>query len=497
MAQVIRTRLTFQGLIYLILLCLIFLGAIMQRVNPLLLLTGLLVGPLVLSWRSVRRSLSFVQAHRKFPKEIAAGDLLVVELAAKNVGRRPCWAIRFEDQVRRLGEPVEGAPGQEVLRPEVLFSRVLGRRTEQGAFRGRLMQRGRYELGPLRATTEFPLGLIRGGKQVAGRETLLVLPRLGTLNRKWSELHREAEVGSMQTHQKHGAHEGEFFGLREWRTGDSVRWIHWRTTAKKGRLSVRQFEQPRNQDFALLVDLYRPPKPTLKDLDQVELAVSFAATVVADLFRGGGSHLLFALGGKETWMCNGPVATALVRDLMERLSLVESTSNEHRVDQLLLDAYSGIRPNMSVLLVSTRKLQLTDAARFSALWKDPVKSALASRTVCLTTSSPLFHEYFEPSTPSGTATLTASTLQTPSVAASKDSRTNGSASSNGSAFTSATSSATSGNETEQPVKGLTHRADQINDAVTTKPDAMSSKQAKGVEPATKSEAVVTNALHSS
>lgn len=403
MAQSVHSRLTLYGWAYLVGPLLIFLGAIIQRINPLVLLTGLLVGPLILSWRGVRRILNAVKATRHFPREIAAGDLLVVEVHARNLSRSPCWALRLQDEVRRVsGADLPASQGDrrtahaEPLRPELLISWIGGKQHEHGSYRGQLMERGRYELGPLRATTVFPLGFVLGTRELAGKETLLVLPRLGSLAQRWTELHREAEVGGSQTHLRHGAHEGEFFGLRDWRNGDSVRWIHWRTSAKRGRLSVKQFAQPQNQDFALLLDLWRPAHPTPADWQHVELAISFAATIIASLFRGGGSHLCFAMHGAQNHLTQGPVATALVKDLMERLSLAEPVQENGGLGKLLHQAFGQIRSNMTVLLVSSRSIDLHDRQQFGSLWAETAKANLAARTRFVSTASPDFAEYFVP-----------------------------------------------------------------------------------------------------
>src|SRR5262249_46573352 len=82
-----------------------------------------------------------------------------------------------------------------------------------------------------------------------------------------------------------GLFDDEFHHIREFRAGDNPRAIHWRTTARSGELMVREYHQSRDHDWVLLVELWQPPHPTSADLDRVELAVSFAATVAYDHLR--------------------------------------------------------------------------------------------------------------------------------------------------------------------------------------------------------------------
>ena len=71
----------------------------------------------------------------------------------------------------------------------------------------------------------------------------------------------------------------DFFALRRWRSGDSRKNIHWRSTAKQRFPIVKQFVERNNRDFALVLDLFaddnRPQ--TAQDCETV---LSFAATTL-------------------------------------------------------------------------------------------------------------------------------------------------------------------------------------------------------------------------
>ena len=95
----------------------------------------------------------------------------------------------------------------------------------------------------------------------------------------WNVQHAE-DVEGWQGGRQPTRASGDFFGVREWQAGDSVRWIHWRGTARHGQLMVRQFEKHRRRDIVLLLDLWQPSQPDEEHLENVELAVCFAAMVV-------------------------------------------------------------------------------------------------------------------------------------------------------------------------------------------------------------------------
>lgn len=381
-----------EGWFYLFLPAFVLTGALLREINLLVLLAGMLAGPLVLSWRLVIVALRGLDLKRNLPRGACAGDLLVVDLELSNHRRRgSSWAVVVTDEIQRLTaterpEPVQGS---------VVFARVGAGQSVTAAYRGRLPRRGRYRFGPAKISTRFPLGLIRGTITADLVETVIIYPRLGRLERGWLDLHRDAVMGSRRTQRKHGLLEGEFHGLRDWRRGDSRRWIHWRTSARRGNLTVRQFEQPRNQDLVLVVELWQPPRPTQTQRDAVELAVSFVASVVVDACRRGGSHLALAVGGQGRQIVTGAASVALQMEALETLAVAEASA-EDRLPELLDAAYAEARQGVQMVVISTRTVDLTDAERFSGLHRDSARARVVGWPLCIDTSVNELDRYFRP-----------------------------------------------------------------------------------------------------
>ena len=279
-----RTTICTEGWYYLVVLGFVLGGALMRNMNLLLVLFGMMASPLVLNWRLVRATLARLEVRRKLPKSVSAGDLLVVELEAVNPRPRlASWAIAAEDCIQREGHGDSTAP----IVGSVLFPHVPAGHSRKESYRGRLTQRGRYRFGPLRVSTRFPFGLVRTTTTLDQPQTLLVYPRLGRLTRRWQRLHRSADMGASHVQRRQGLLEGDFYGLRDWRSGDSRRWIHWRTSARRQTPAVRQFEQRRNQDLALIVELWQPDRPDARQqpstLPKITVPVSrkFGSNVIS------------------------------------------------------------------------------------------------------------------------------------------------------------------------------------------------------------------------
>lgn len=372
------TTLTHVGWQYLLIFALVFGGAMVNDVNLLLILSSMLAGPLLLSRHLAMFTLRDLVVQRRLPRAICAGDLLVVHLAISNTRRRVgSWILVLEEPIRRLsgGRKTKGggtdrqstaiptrsqpAPRAAVSEASVLFPYVPARHTCKGDYRGRLTQRGRYQIGPMRVSTRFPFGLFRYSMHCSTSATLTVLPRLGRLTHSWQALRHESFAGNDRREHRPGI-DGDFYGLRPWQRGDSRRWIHWRTSARTGGVMVRQFEQPHSRDAAIVLDLWQPAAPDAQHAENVELAVSFAATLAAELCRKGNSDVFLVAADPEPRVTGGPGSAALLQDLMERLAVVEAQAGD-RVPDLLQLAVGQIEPGTEIVLVGTRPIDLSSA----------------------------------------------------------------------------------------------------------------------------------------
>jgi uncharacterized protein (DUF58 family) len=186
---------------------------------------------------------------------------------------------------------------------------------------------------------------------------------------------------------------GDFYGVRPWRSGDSRRFIHWRSSARHASLVVRQFEQHRNRDLAVLVDLWQPDGPRPSDYDNIELAVSFAATIVADACRRGGSNLLVSTSAAMRDQIRGPASALLVQGVMQQLAVAEASA-EDRLPELLRRGLSAVEPGTEVVLITTREVDLADAQRLASPAADPHRRSPAPRIRVVNVADAGLSDYF-------------------------------------------------------------------------------------------------------
>jgi uncharacterized protein (DUF58 family) len=130
-----------------------------------------------------------------------------------------------------------------------------------------------------------PLGFFRFRRTGANGEVGLVLPRFTSLSSSPQARELEASVSAPRS-----GSGMELFGVREYRPGDPLRRIHWRSSARLGELVVREYEPPGVQTVGIFCD---PHPPTREAADQV---ARLAASEAWDCIRSGGRVVLWAPG---------------------------------------------------------------------------------------------------------------------------------------------------------------------------------------------------------
>lgn len=137
--------------------------------------------------------------------------------------------------------------------------------------------------GPLHFHGSFvaqtdPLGLFRGLSRAARPQTVLILPRRYPVRLRGLPGQSQYQQGGVAFASGVGE-AGEFVALREYRRGDSLRRVHWRTTARMGRPIVKEYQDEFFVRQALVLDTFCDPSLDVVFEEAVAVATSFACTV--------------------------------------------------------------------------------------------------------------------------------------------------------------------------------------------------------------------------
>ena len=112
--------------------------------------------------------------------------------------------------------------------------------------------RGRYRFEAVRAVFDDPFGLARAETQLGGESTLLVYPRLVDLVRFFSEGSGAMLAGGRVLLRRTAGF--DLHSVREYEQGESLRKVHWPTTARRGTLMVKELEDTPHDEIGVLLD---------------------------------------------------------------------------------------------------------------------------------------------------------------------------------------------------------------------------------------------------
>ena len=219
------------------------------------------------------------------PRRVASGDTVTVNLTITNRSVLPTGALMLEDQL----------PGRITGRARFVVDSLSGHEARTVSYRIPALGRGRYRVGPLRIRLGDPFRMVELTRSFSTTTEFLVTPRIDQLAA--ADPPRSDDLGGNAGSHSVGSHGADDASTREYRTGDDLRKIHWRSTARTGQLMVRQAERPWRAHSTVLLDVRtvaHESRPAGDDADpdertssSLEWAISAAASIGVQAMRSG------------------------------------------------------------------------------------------------------------------------------------------------------------------------------------------------------------------
>jgi uncharacterized protein (DUF58 family) len=202
---------------------------------------------------------------------LVAGDLLREEFALNNASRLPVLWAAFVDHSDLPGY----APGSVVAT------------TAAGSYRWwkevECSQRGVFRLGPHQLQLADPFGLYGAEIRYDRYETLLIYPRVVQL----PQVHLpRGSAGGAAPRRRPLLGALPAASVREYARGDSMRYIHWPTSAHRGHLMVRELELEPSGDVWIVLDLDQAFHRGEGQTGTLEYSIILAASMAAEMVSG-------------------------------------------------------------------------------------------------------------------------------------------------------------------------------------------------------------------
>lgn len=221
------------------------------------------------------------------PAQVPLGSPIRGRITLGQDGRLPAGILLLEDTV----------PPELGGRPRFLVDKADSRwrRVVEYPLLGRV--RGRFSTGPLQVRTTDPFGLVQLDRQFVATTEVMVTPEIVPL----LSIRTAGGGGSAGEARPHriGVVGQDDALVREYRPGDDVRRVHWRSTARRGELMVRREEQAWDPTASLILDSRIGAHAGRGMHNSIEWAISAAASISLHFLADG-----FAV---EIYEADGPL----------------------------------------------------------------------------------------------------------------------------------------------------------------------------------------------
>ncbi len=238
------------------------------------------------------------------PPRVEAGRPSDVRLVLDNVSRLPSGVLLMEDAL----------PYTLGGRPRFVLDRVEPQGQRTVVYPVRSDVRGRFRIGPLSVRLTDPFGLVELSRSFSTVDDLVVTPVVSALPPV--RLGGDWAGGGESTSRSIAASGTDDAATREYRHGDDLRKVHWKSTARRGELMVRREEQPFQSRATLLLDgragAHRGEGPG----SSYEWAVSAAASAGTSLARAGFALHLVDHHGADLGVPGVPLGEGLLLDVL-------------------------------------------------------------------------------------------------------------------------------------------------------------------------------------
>jgi uncharacterized protein (DUF58 family) len=230
------------------------------------------------------------------------------------------------------------------------------------SWRARTMcrQRGRFQLGPVTATSGDPFGLFRRRAFLTGQRELLVLPRVlpirnfalftGGLPGRGRSSRRALHATTNAT------------TIRDYIVGDSLSRIHWRSSAHYNKLMVKEFDLDPAVDAWIFLDLHDAVQAGEGEHSTEEYAVTAAATIAVYLLRQDLSLGMIVNAQRREFLSLDRGERQIER-VLELLAVVRSGSGPELKEALALDAIHFGRNSVAIVITPSTSRDWHDGVR--------------------------------------------------------------------------------------------------------------------------------------
>ena len=294
---------------------------------------------LLISYVWARSAASQIAAYAERPKGMySVGDTIEDIIYVRNHGRTPKAWVEVEDNTNIPGVRIRHVATLGIL---VTFNRLVAT--------GTLTKRGEYSLGPLVVRASDPFALFPQEVEFAGVEKILVYPRILRVPDFASP--SIYMIGDNSRRQRANVLSTDVSSVREYAAGDSVSRIHWLSTARIGKLMVKQFDQGSASHVWVLFDQHAATQAG----EGIETTDEYGATVAASVVDRYSKSFLpvgYAAYGSES-LVTMPERSATLRETILRHIAASTPHGETPLIDVLAELEREFSQSSSLVVITS------------------------------------------------------------------------------------------------------------------------------------------------
>src|SRR5947207_1021140 len=332
-----------------ILIILLAFFAISSGWHVLYILTYVLLSLLVLSWLWARYSLRKMIFRRTASSgRVQVGETFDERLMLDNVSALPKLWVQVAD-----GSTLPGHRAGYV-------ASMGGRKRATWRARSVCRQRGRFQLGPVVATSGDPFGLFRSRIFLTSQRELLVLPRVIPLTN--FALFTGGLPGRGRSSQRALQTTTNATTIRDYTVGDALNRIHWRSSAHYNKLMVKEFDLDPAMDAWIILDLHDEMQAGEGEHSTEEYGVTIAATIATFLLRQDLS-LGMIVNAEHREFLSLDRGDRQIERVLEMLAVVRAGPGPDLKEALALDAFHFGRNTVAIIITPSSSRDWHDGVR--------------------------------------------------------------------------------------------------------------------------------------
>ena len=280
-----------------------------------------------------------IQANRILPEKLSNGDENPITITVIN-------RFLFKTSIKIIDE----LPIQWQIRDFKINSSLKPSEEKTFTYQVRPTERGEYHFGNLNIFVSSPIGLINRKQQFDYDKMVPNYPSFLQLKKyEFLAFTNRLKLFGLKKIRRIG-HTMEFEQIKEYVTGDDIRNINWKSTAKKNQLMVNQYQDEKSQPVYSIIDKGRVMKMPFNQLSLLDYAINATLVISNIVLRKNDKAGMFTFSRKVENRVAAQQRKAHMNVILETLYNIETDFSESDFSRLYIDIKRSLNQRSLLLL---------------------------------------------------------------------------------------------------------------------------------------------------